>query len=421
MSEQAARPVQAPRRRDIPELDPESLPDPQQPTTKKADEQPRIDRLATSYFQRLWEGTPLKSDETVVTLTLNPLLGLGDLTDDMNAWRAVVALTRTATVFVLDQEDVDAVMESMREEVVEVPAEVDAEAEGPEAFAPGAEEGVVRIEAARSDDIAGTLHDPDAHPYDFIDLPPLPYPRMAVEVVTPQGFPAAIYASRPAGQGGNHPLMIVNETEPGVRWDVFFPSVEPRGESELWNFQIRSGGGFTVPATILRPDNPVEGKPEEVEASTVTEQTAPKTARFWRRLTLDLISLILAENVPHETVHVYRQQRRQIERQVDPKKKGYRFPTIYWVRLSHSGDRKEGASARALSVRFLVRGHWRQYGKGTILVNKGGKQHERTMGGKRVWVKPHIKGPVGSPWKGRPVYRGNAVERGDPDPSAVVR
>lgn len=391
-----------PRGGEVPELDPDGLATvvPDQPARAK-DAPPKIERLATSYFNRLWEGTPLKGDEEVVTMTLNPLWPIGDLREDINAWRAVVALTRTATVFVLDQEDVDMVMESMRDDGTA------AEAEG-------------MTETGTSDDPGEVEQLEEAHPYDFIDLPPLPYPRMAIEVTTPQGYPAAIYASKPAGQGGNHPLMLINETVAGQTWDVFFPSVEPRGESELWNFRIESGGKFSIPATSLRPDNP-DGN--VIDPSSVSEETSPRAARFWRRLAMDLVSLILAENVPHEEVHVYRQYRREFERRMlgkkAAKKSGYKFPTIYWVRLEHGGESQREETGRGYSVRFLVRGHWREYTEKVVPVTKGGKTHDRHYAGKKVWVKPHIKGPVGAPWKGRPIYRGNAVERVTPDPEAV--
>lgn len=401
------------------ELDPDLLDTvvPDQPARAK-DQPPKVERLATSYFQRLWDGTPLKADEDVVRMTLDPLWPIGDLREDINAWRATVALTRTSTVFVLDQEDVDMVMESMRADSAapdDDPASDEmrlvsgiGEEAGASPFEEGAEEAVERRQAAR-DELAGgsvSVDDADAHPYDFIDLPPLPYPRMAIEVTTPQGYPAAIYASKPAGQGGNHPLMLVNETEAGAVWDVFFPSVEPRGESELWNFRIASGGKFSIPATSLRPDNP-DGR--VIDPKTVDEKSSPRAARFWRRLTLDLVSLILAENVPHDAVPVPRQHRRGVERQINGKKGagGYRFPKVYWVRLEHGGEGQREETGRGYSVRFLVRGHWRQYREGEVFT--GGKK--RVYSGKKVWVRPYIKGPVGAPWKGRPVYRGNATER----------
>jgi hypothetical protein len=73
------------------------------------------------------------------------------------------------------------------------------------------------------------------------------------------------------------------------------------------------------------------------------------------------------------------------------------FARVYDVSISTTtGDAKD-ETGNYLHVRFMVRGHWRI----------SDSEHAEWVEAKEarcIWVRAHIKGPPGMPWKGRAVY-----------------
>jgi hypothetical protein len=97
-----------------------------------------------------------------------------------------------------------------------------------------------------------------------------------------------------------------------------------------------------------------------------------------------LVELITVEGVRHQSVAIPRGHRRAHERKYTE-----RPAEAYFVDLRTTGDPGKSARTgeREYRYRWFVRGHWRRLGP-----------HRRT------WVRPHVKGPAGAPWKGRPTY-----------------
>ena len=350
---------------------------------------PRIEKLALTYYQGVFDdhGLPRWASEEIVRLCLHPLPidpiiqhGVGKKGSEGDAvWTASAALARTATGYVLPLSDYARVMDALQ---AEYPVEERDDRIETRTGLYGEYDRDAAYEAA--------LHE---HPYDFIDLPPLPYPRMALELFDDEsGGCASFYGTgRDGGRHALHPILLINETVPGEWWDCYFPSYETDGRfPELFDFRIGAQGRFWMPTSDMKPDR---GDLEPLGFD-VTEENRPTVARFWRRLVLDAISLVTAHNVPREPIHVPRQHRRRFERT-----HGFPFPSPYFVRLDQAGDTDaEGASDREYHVRWLVRGHWRHLDSGVRLCS--------ACGYPATWVPPHVKGEIGKPWKGRPIYSG---------------
>lgn len=110
------------------------------------------------------------------------------------------------------------------------------------------------------------------------------------------------------------------------------------------------------------------------------------------RLLVETSSILGAK---HDAVAVPRQHRRRVERS-----QRFAFPSVYHVDLRGAGesDSEPGDHAkREYGVRWIVRGHYRREDNG---------QYDVPGKGSCTWVRAHVKGPPGMPWKGRPIYDG---------------
>jgi len=221
--------------------------------------------------------------------------------------------------------------------------------------------------------------------YPMPELPPLPYTRIAIEaeeqmgwtVLTEGGQELAVYA------------MFLSEREQGRVWDCLWywgdanDYDRPYNDDEryvpylAWTIRSNPGEKFQVSGAY-------EGHPGNTEA--IGEGPAKVLAKF----AIELAQIISADKVPHEPIgFVSRQQRRHWKRK-HPYVVTADKPRVYYVNLHAAGDtsHEKGDGSRVYHVRWLVRGHWRHY-----------------TNGRTTWIKAYVKGPVGAPWKGRPIYR----------------
>lgn len=354
----------------------------------------RIEQLAVTRFRRYFDQKLPSSQEDEVLIGLQALLVASRDTD--SAWRHTQALTRTGTSFVLNGQDLHRIMEAIKAEAAQPSPEGSTDGSMFTDLYDYTTHGPVTMMGYGEDSYR--LAWGEEQPYDILDLPPLPYPRLAIELWDEESeLPGSFFGTDhgPNERRSLHPLILINETVPSESWDVFCPSVEisaegQTGESLLFDFRIGSGGRFSLIQAEMAPDNALMPRLDRAET---TEQTAPDYARFWRRLVLDIVTLVTARNVPHRQIAIPRGTRRGFERSYK-----LTMPSAYWVDLAEAGEDQQAAAGREYHVRFLVRGHWRHSERGTRSCSLCGEQAS--------WVRPAAKGPVGAPWKGRPVYRG---------------
>jgi len=235
--------------------------------------------------------------------------------------------------------------------------------------------------------------------YPMPELPPLPYPRVAIEaeeqngwlVATEQNKYYSVYA------------IFISEREQGKTWDCLwywgdaYEYDRPYNDDEqyvpyvAWTIRANpeAKAGFDVAGAY------------ENHPSNDTTMVSPKAAHVLVKFAVELAQIISADKIPHEPiVPVSRQQRRQWKAK-HPYVITTDKPRVYYVNLHAAGEtsHEEGDGSRVYHVRWLVRGHWRHI--------KGGRTRDgkRVFAKKSTWVKAHVRGPVGAPWKGRPIYR----------------
>ena len=221
--------------------------------------------------------------------------------------------------------------------------------------------------------------------YPMPELPPLPYPRIAIEAEEQNGW----LVSSTHGKVYSVYAIFLSEREQGRVWDClwYWGDAEdldrPYSDDEYyvpfvaWTIQAIPGKKFHVSGAY-------EGHPGNTE--NIPEEAADTLVKF----AIELAQIISADKIPHEPIRpVSRQQKRHWDRK-HPYVITTDKPRIYYVNLHAAGDtsHEKGDGTRVYHVRWLVRGHWRHY-----------------VNGKVTWIKAYVKGPVGAPWKGRPIYR----------------
>jgi hypothetical protein len=229
-------------------------------------------------------------------------------------------------------------------------------------------------------DIRDTRAAFDSEPPAGLGLPRLPSRRAWVEwhefeVVHARG-PIPLLQDRETR--GEHDVTYdllgigIAEIEPGVCWDVYWPCQE-------------------IEWVLNEPAVAINVRRWRVTADALADvhSSGPAEAKKLIDLAMTAADVITARNVPHERLQLPRQQRKQFRRE----QRGGDHqggPEVYYVNLRRAGegqgDRSEGPRYRR-RVRWFVRGHWRTYRSGLV-----------------TWVRPHVRGPVGAPWKGRPLY-----------------
>lgn len=282
------------------------------------------------------------------------------------------------------------------------------------------------------------------------ELPPLPFRRVVIEGRR-DGKPAPLL-SLPEGEGGYWNIVLIgfSEVERGQMWDAVIvrqydveqnldpmpcplhreshddcPMCEGSGQVDwAWWAQFHNVGEPTAGfyriraaadgAFVVDRDSDLAwgelfaGEDEvaaaEARAGELTddpdEQDNISTDAVERVAEKNLVGfaitaahLLTARGVRHTARTFPRAQRREMTRKL----RLLQPPRVYFIELDPKGQHPEGgASDREYHVRWLVRGHWRLSAHGDTFV--------RAKGGPCVWVRPHIKGPAGAPWKGRPVH-----------------
>jgi hypothetical protein len=231
-------------------------------------------------------------------------------------------------------------------------------------------------------------------------LPPLPYPRVAVEcaenVVWEMDDPDGNYL-------WDLEILLINEEGQGGPWDIFelvrmAGSTPEEPDSRIRIFRIERDGGITEYDVTgldelgkpppMRNESDLQEWAERLRKAHSNWQPFPHTrddphSIALRTLPIEFAHLINARGVRLEPVEPPRGERRQLAR------KKFVHPQVYFVDVGATDEEQErgGHGEREYHCRWMVRGHWRRY-----------------RNGETTWIRPYIKGPPGAPWKGRPIY-----------------
>lgn len=209
-------------------------------------------------------------------------------------------------------------------------------------------------------------------------FPPLPFQRVWIEAHLPGQTKATPYLRFSHPDGADHLEVLgvgIVEVERSRTWDLYI-AFRPDREVGQDSFFF---------AARITPEAPVLINSEG--------EVATRCFEVIRALAVGGAHLITAKNVPHADFPLPRAQRKRL-RDVIPA-----MPKLYYVDLSASGERDFRETGRTYHVRWLVRGHWRHMDGGQTLCTCCAPARVAT------WIEPYIKGPVGAPWKGRPVHR----------------
>lgn len=285
-----------------------------------------------------------------------------------------------------------------------------------------------------ADDCAGALL---TLPPELPQLPPLPFRRVLIEMSTitdkqiQQPTPWAwvveddgqwrvteVYEGRPLEHtvtgldattnewkgGWEIPLVGVVERVPRYVWDVILPlrrlrpgravnpvTMEPVRTAPLWQ--------ISVAVMQITPDGVMDSM------SDATDPVREWMKEWAHRNIVNVAHILTAKGAPRTPVPMPRPQRRRWQKRYG----GQAMPTIYRVDLHAAGEDKPPTSEREITVRFMVRGHWRHLANGQELCSC---PEHRFNPQPATWIDAHVRGPAGAPWskntqarwKGRGVY-----------------
>jgi hypothetical protein len=188
-------------------------------------------------------------------------------------------------------------------------------------------------------------------------LPPLPYKRVVLE-----GQPSGLRLRNEKGAGLPVIAVVVAEVATGEQWEVW--ALSKRGvDLFAGRWKLNASGAIEL-----------------------GDERFGKDTDFYR-LPVEAIHLINAKGVTTEERLAPRAERRRFVRGIKAKRVPT-YPTVFVVTIG--GEKPEPGESenvdRVYTCRWLVRGHWRQ------------------LKSKRTWVRSHIKGPAGAPWRGYATY-----------------
>jgi hypothetical protein len=250
----------------------------------------------------------------------------------------------------------------------------------------------------------------------FEDLPPLPYPRIWFEGRGPDGNPCPLWKGNPPDgawngvDAGELWGMAVAEIAQGSSWaivavrhkDWFYEATPLLGDGARY---VQIDGDAPIMADTHRYERVdrtvLEFTPKSQDEIWVTEEHSDdryaSEAAYRGAMAawaIVLVDLVTARNVDRRQEFWPQRRVKQMTRFAPLK----RFnSTVYNVSIATATSEAKDETGRYLSVRFLVRGHWRV----------SDAPHAQWVDSKEatcVWVKSFVKGPPGAPWKGRPVY-----------------
>jgi hypothetical protein len=307
-----------------------------------------VEDLAITQMLRRLAADPLAVDEATVTTALTSMhVGEIETAEDRHALLA--GLLRTATAFVVSAED-----------------------------APGFTADLMDLSWERWD-----------------GLPPLPFPRIWIECGSPKNrgpvpFPTFGTSERYDDEddmvdwgSGRFGIGIVGDES---RWVVVGLEEDTVLDLEEWRYPWDDDAQTQIRVETLTADAsshyPFTKDAEERER--IVQQTGidPLVGAMNAHFAISLVQIIDVLGARHVQLDVPRPHRRAHERRF-----GLSHPQVYFVDLRQVGEKKAGTGGHQYNHRWLVRGHWRHL-----------------PSGRRTWVRPYVKGPVGAPWRGRPVY-----------------
>jgi hypothetical protein len=262
-------------------------------------------------------------------------------------------------------------------------------------------------------DLLGACQSTDAEDLTLpaLDLPPLPYKRIAVESIEDQCFPVRdrdsdrlLYEIE---------AFTIIEEHQGLSWIV--STYLKLGDSTLdlgpgdWVSIVGKEKGDEVAAIAFRLT--ADGKVTTLTGSDgswedYSEHESGGPFEALRRIVIEAVHLITARGVTRTEYPVPRAERRNFTRS----QKRYEHPKLYVVKIGGEVRKpsEPGESGRVYRVRWMQQGHWRRF------EHRGGKVQlpEGTLHPlipdkivlSKTWIGSQIKGPPGAPWKGRPVY-----------------
>lgn len=228
-------------------------------------------------------------------------------------------------------------------------------------------------------------------------LPPLPFAKIWIEL-RDMRVPFRDLDGRESVLLG----FGVSETEPAAEWEVFLAMIDLDNLRLLAKARpdiseaVNGASIVTHQVTLAVESDRVkvglcDDDLAEIEKGSVSDDD--------RQLVLNLcglpeylVQLIHVSGAVARPVSVPQADLRRFERN-----HGVEHPSVYRIDLRGAGEGPSlgAVGGRQYHHRWLVRGHYRREDSGRFDVP--GK-------GRCTWVKPHVKGPVGAPWKGRAVY-----------------
>jgi hypothetical protein len=222
-------------------------------------------------------------------------------------------------------------------------------------------------------------------------LPPCPFRRMFFEFWDADG--SALLANFRDLDGEACPMLgvgVVEET-PCVEWRVYWLMRSTKfgvQDYAIREYELRAEDGMMKYGMDVNEF-------EQSELSEGEKMLWKGMAGELPRLCVEACSLLGAVR---ESVRVPRQHKRAYRR---AQPSAPPFPTIYKVDLHGAGDPEGSGSGREYHCRWIVRGHYRSEPNG---------EYDVPGKGKCGWVRAHVKGPAGAPWRGRPVHVGTEDE-----------
>jgi len=293
------------------------------------------------------ERTPV--DEGIVTQALDPMWV--PTLEEASSWHeGLYAMLRTASYYIVDQEQTYEAIESM----------------------------------------------PPALP----SFPPLPFRRIWIETqhtyddgsVQPGMYTSWLDENDDGSRDVIDVLGVaINEVVRGQEWQIFVPFQRTTEIVERRQKPVPISRSMITMAFHLTPN-------EIISPRKVSGDWHDGHLHALLQLAVNGAHLITARSVPKREITLPRHQRKRIERE----RWAPRMPKLYYVDLTYAGEQPQTGAGRTYHVRWLVSGHWRHIDGGESLCTCREHRHSPRPA---TYIEPYVKGPPGAPWIGRPVHR----------------
>lgn len=251
----------------------------------------------------------------------------------------------------------------------------------------------------------------------FTELPKLPYPRMWFEARDQHGQPCPLWRGNPPEDAWNRVDcgelwgIAISEISPGTAWAVvavrhsgwFYEThIELQKKGDEYE-RVDSDSGLMFDShryerldremiQYLPPDQSHLWIKDEEDRRRYDSESAYRGAMMGWAVTL--VDIVTARNIDLRETFLPSRAVKQLTRAAPLKKF---FSRVYDVSISTSSSDAKDETGNYLTVRFMVRGHWR-------ISDSERAEWVEAKEAHCIWIRAHIKGPPGAPWKGRPVY-----------------